>query len=273
MGSEFFRTFGISILRGRGFAKGDRGNAPKVAVVSRAVAERLWPGRDPIGQRIRLTFEDEWRTVVGVAGDSRYERLREPTPMIYLPWRQFPIFRFVWTVGVRTEEDLASFVSLMRQTISDSNSRIVVWRAETMNDYLAAGPLVQPRTSAFVFSGFGVAALMLAAIGLYGVLALEVREQTRDLGVRMALGATPQRLRRHVMRNTFALTATGVAAGVGVALAGSRLLAALLFEVSPTDLTTLFGVCILFFTVALVAAYLPARRATRVDPMQALRAD
>ena len=267
-GPEYFRTFQIRILRGRGFLDTDRENAPKIVVVSEAVARRLWPGQDAIGKRLRLPGDvAEWRTVVGIAGDIRFRRLREPTPTMYLPWRQLITFG---TFAVRTRGDLGSVLPAMRRTVRDFDSQINVWAAGTMDDYLAE-PLAQPRLSAFLLSGFGLVALLLSAIGLYGLMASAVRERTRDIGVRLALGATPARLRRDVLRNALVVAAVGAAVGLGGALVCSRLLAALLFEVSPTDPATLAGVCILLLGVALMAAYLPARRATRVDPMEALR--
>ena len=269
-GPEYFRTFQIQILRGRGFLDTDRENAPKIVVVSEAVARRLWPGQDAIGKRLRLPGDvAEWRTVVGIAGDIRFRRLREPTPTMYLPWRQLITFG---TFAVRTRGDLGSVLPAMRRTVRDFDSQINVWAAGTMDDYLAE-PLAQPRLSAFLLSGFGLVALLLSAIGLYGLMASAVRERTRDIGVRLALGATPERLRRDVLGNALVVAAVGAVVGLGGALVCSRLLAALLFEVSPTDPATLAGVCILLLGVALMAAYLPARRATRVDPIVALRTE
>ena len=269
-GSEYFRTFQIPILRGRGFLNSDRENDPKIVVVSAAVARRLWPGQDPIGKRLRLPGDTtEWRTVVGMAGDIRFRRLREPTPTIYLPWHQLMTFGIF---AVRTRDDLASVLPAMRGRVREFDSQISISVAGTLDEYLAE-PLAQPRLGAFLLSGFGVAALLLGAIGLYGVMASAVRERTHDMGVRMALGATPERLRREVLGNALGVAAIGAAVGLGGALAGSRLLAALLFEVRPTDPATLGGVCILLLAVALMAAYVPARQATRVDPAQALRAE
>ena len=142
-----------------------------------------------------------------------------------------------------------------------------------MADYLAGGPLAQPRMSALVLSGFGLAALLLAALGLYGVMSLAVRERTHDLGVRKALGATGARLRREVLRDALAMSAMGGAAGLVGALLVSRLMRSLLFEVSPADPVALAGACAVLLVVSLVAAYVPAWRATLIDPREALRAD
>lgn len=273
-GPEFFQVFGLPILRGRGLLENDREDDPKVAVVSRAVAQRLWPDDDPVGKRIGMMLPDEeWWTVVGVADDTRFRRLREATPTIYLPWRQLQILPGVWTVAVRTEPELASVVPGVRRAIRDFDARVDVWQARTLSEHLADGPLAQPRMSALLLSGFGLAALLLAAIGLYGVMALAVRERTRELGIRTALGATAARLRRDVLRDALSTTVMGALAGLGVALLVSRLLVAMLFEVSPLDPVTLVAVCATLLAVSVIAAYLPARRATRLDPMRALRED
>ncbi|MFV1987729.1 MAG: ABC transporter permease [Gemmatimonadota bacterium] len=270
-GSEYFRTFGIPILSGRSFRESDGETAPKVAVVSQALAQRLWSGEDPIGQRLRIAGGDSttWRTVVGVAGDIRLRRLRESDPTLFLPWRQLSTQGYF---AVRTQGDLASVLPSLRRAVREFSAKLDVWEAGTMEEYLA-GPLSRPRLSALLLSGFGLVALLMAAIGLYGVMASWVRERTRDLGIRMALGATRERLRREVLGAALSVTMAGLVAGLVLALAGSRLLVALLFEVSPADPATFVGVSVLLFAVALLAAYLPARRATGIDPAQALRAD
>ena len=270
-GPDYFRTLGIPIIRGRGFADSDRKNAPQVAVVSEAVARRAWPGEDPVGKRIRYWGPDSltWRTVVGVAGDIRYRSLRDATPSVFLPWEQG-----YWQGGfaVRTSGGLAAVLPAIRRELREVDPRLSLWQARTMDELLAI-PLAQPRLGTLLLSGFGLVALLLAAIGLYCVMASLVRERTREIGVRMALGATPARLRRDVLRQALVVSGAGGLAGVAGALATSRLLTSLLFEVSPTDPLALLGACGLLLTVALVAAYLPARRATRIDPSHALRAE
>jgi ABC-type antimicrobial peptide transport system permease subunit len=210
---------------------------------------------------------------VGLAADTRFRGFREPTPTIYLPWRQLQVLPAVVTVAVRTDGKLASVIPGMREAVRAFDSDFYVWRADTMADYLAGGPLAQPRMSALVLSGFGLAALLLAAIGLYGAMSLAVRERTHDLGVRKALGATGARLRREVLRDALAMSAMGGAVGLVGALLVSRLMGSLLFEVSPADPVTLVGACTVLLVVSLVAAYVPAWRATRIDPREALRAD
>ena len=270
-GAEYFRTLGIPIVRGRGFVEGDREGAPGVAVVSEAAARRLWPGENAVGKRLRYAFLDStrWRTVVGVVGDVRYRSLRESTPTIFLPWRQSVAqgeFAF------RTTGDPAAAFAAVRRAIHDADPEFTLWQPRTMAEYLAA-PMAQPRTNALLLAGFAAAALLLAAVGLYGVLASTVGERTRELGVRAALGASPARLRREVLGHALVVCGIGALVGLGGALAASRVLASLLFEVSPADPVALVGAGALLAAVALMAAWLPARRATRVDPARALRAD
>ena len=276
---EYFKTFEIPILSGRGFVDGDRAGAALVAVVSEAVARRYWPGRNAVGMRIRVPgiaaeggswdHRGDWRTVVGVAGDIRFRSLRDATPTVYLPGRQTVVQNFL---AVRTATDLAAVLPAIRRAVSDVEPDASVWRAQTMEELLA-GPLAQPRLGAVVMSGFGVASLLLAAIGLYGVMASMVRERTRDIGVRMALGATPGRVRGEVLDQAMRTVALGALAGLAGALALSRLLSGLLFEVSPADPMAFVGACALLVGVALAASYIPARRATRIEPSEALRAE
>jgi len=195
--------------------------------------------------------------------------LRESTPEIYLPWKQS-----YWqgSFAIRTSVPLASVLPALRRATTEVNPTVTLWQANTMDELLAQ-PLAQPRMSALLLAGFAFVSLLLAAIGLYGVMASSVRGSMRELGVRAALGASPERLRRAVLAQAMIVTGTGALAGLVVALAASRLLAKLLFEVSPADPISMIGSALLLLAVALVAAYIPARHATRVDPVQALRAD
>ena len=269
-GPEYFRALEIPLLRGRGFRDTDRENAPKVAVVSEAAARLLQLGADPIGQRIRMagdTGAGAWRTVVGIAGDIHFRTLREATPTIYLPARQY---FFQGLFAVRTVDPLTGLLPAMRRAVHDADPEVDIVRTETMEDLLAAQRAL-PTLSTLLLSGFGLVAMVLAAVGLYGLMASVVREQTREIGVRMALGATPAQLRRAVLGAALGVTAVGGAVGLGAALVSSRFLTALLFQVSPTDPITLAVVCVLLVGVGCGAAYVPARRATKVDPMVALR--
>ncbi len=271
-GPEIFETLGIPILQGRGFLDTDREDAPNVAVISQGLADRWWPDDDPVGRRIRLSLgREEWWTVVGVAGETRFRRLRDATPTIYLPWRQFQILPMAWTVAVRTDRDPSFLPSPMRQAIAGFDSRIYLWTTGSLREHLSKGPLAAPRTTATVLIAFGLTALLLAAAGLYGIMALAVQEQTRELGIRRALGASARVLRVDVLRDALRTTAAGALLGLGVAMLGSRLLAPLLFEVGPTDPVTVLGVSIVILGVSMLAAYVPLRRATSVDPRVVLQ--
>lgn len=270
-GAEYFRAFGIPIRRGRGFTDADHETAAQVAVVSEALARRVWPNEDPIGKRIRYWGPDSttWRTVIGVAGDIRWRSLREATPSAYLPWRQA-----YWQGGfvVRTSGSLAAVLPALRRATREVGPGLALWEAKAMDDLLDA-PLAQPRLSALLLGAFALVSMLLAGIGLYGVMASVVRGSTRELGVRAALGASPERLRRGVLGQALIVVGAGAAIGLLAAVAASRFLTTLLFEVSPVDPVALLGAAGVLTVVGLVAAYLPARRATRVDPVTALRGD
>lgn len=269
-GPDYFRTMGLPILRGRGFSPQLGADAPPEVVVSETIARRFWPGADPIGKRIADAFGDStWLTVVGVVPDVHYRTLREGTPTVFLQWR-----RALWqgNVAIRTSADFNVVLPAIRRAVRALDPRVVVWDAATM-DELMAEPLAAPRLAALLLAGFGIVAALLAAVGLYGVTASVVRQRTHEMGVRLALGASPSRLRREVLARAIALVAGGALAGVAGSLLSGRLYRALLFEVSPSDPLALLAACSLLVAVGAAAAYLPARRATRIDPAQALRAD
>jgi predicted lysophospholipase L1 biosynthesis ABC-type transport system permease subunit len=207
---------------------------------------------------------------VGVVKDTRFRSLRETTPMVYLPWDQSDGWQGEF--AVRAAGDPSTLAAAIRRTVHEIDPELDAYTIQTMDDALGE-PLAQPRLTTLLLSAFSLTALLLAAVGLYGALASVVGERTRELGVRMALGAAPGQVRRTVLRGALGVVAVGAAAGVVGALAGTRLLASLLYEVSPTDPLTLGGVCAVLGLVALAAAYLPARRATRIDPAIALRAE
>jgi predicted permease len=268
-GFEYFRTFDIPILRGRGFLDTDTENTAPVAVLSRAAAEAFWPGEDPIGKQIRLDGALPWVTVVGEAGDIRYRVLREPAPTVYLPWRQV---RFQGYVAIRTTNPLNTILPELREAVRTADPEAQIALAQTMDASLDA-QLALPRLSAFLLSTFGVTALLLAALGIFGAMAATVREKSHELGIRAALGASPETLRRMVLLRAAGTAAMGGAAGVAGALLANRLLRSLLFGIPPTDLVSHLGALALLMIAALVAAYVPASWATRADPARALRAE
>ncbi|MGH7618412.1 MAG: ABC transporter permease [Gemmatimonadaceae bacterium] len=275
-GPDFFKTFGILLDRGRSFSRDDQPAGPYEVIVSESVARRLWPGQDPIGKRLRdsvpadfLPGGGQWRTVVGVAKDTHLRTIRQSAPTIYLPWMQG-----YWqgSFAIRTSVDVTALTPAIRAAGIAADPGTVLWRVRTM-DQLLDEPLAQPRLSAMLMMSFGLVALLLASIGLYGVMAALVRDQMREIGIRIALGATPSHVRRDVLGRAAIVTGAGLAVGVAAALATSRLFQTLLFDVSPVDPIALGGACLLLLAVGALAAYVPARRATRIDPVQALRAD
>ncbi len=276
--SQYFEIFGTPILHGRAFSAGDDATAALVVVVSESVARRFWPGQDPLGKRLRFipavatagAQVPGWRTVVGVVPDTRYRSLREALPMIYLPWRQYPGWQGVF--ALRTAASAVSVTAAVRKAVHAVDPTVSAWQMTPMDELLGQ-PLAQPRLGTFLLTAFGVVAILLAAIGLYGVLSFVVRERTREIGIRVALGATPGMIRRNVVREALLVCAGGIGVGLVVALATTRLLAVMLFGISPTDPATIGAVCVLLVGVAALAAYLPARRATRVDPVRALRVE
>lgn len=274
--AEFFRVFDIPVVRGRPFTDGDREGAPLVTIVSESVARRFWPGEDAIGKRIRVAppatsilGDSGWRSVVGVVRDTHLRSLRSTAASVYLPWHQGYWQPFI---ALRTTTDVSALLPAIRRAGHEIDSQIELTNGRTM-DQLLAEPLAQPRFSALLMSSFGVVALVLAAIGLFGVMSSIVREQTRELGIRIALGAMPDDIRRAVLGRAFGITLVGAAVGLAGAVAMSRLFVSLLFEVSPVDPVSLAASCVLLLAVAMVAAYLPARRATKIDPVEALRAE
>jgi predicted permease len=270
---NYFATLGIPVLRGRGFAEADRAGAPGVVLVSESAARHYWPGDDPIGQRLLMGAELERAlTVVGVVPDTRYRDLREARPSIYFPLAQ-SFFPFApTTLAIRTSGPPAALVPAVRRAIGDAAPGVALASAAPFETFLE-GPLAQPRLNALLLAVFAGAALTLAAVGLFGIMATMVRQRTRELGIRMALGATAPEVRRMVMRRGIAIAATGLAAGLGGALLSNRFLAAMLYQVSPTDPVTIAAVATVLVAVAALASAIPARSATRVDPVRALRAD
>ena len=267
VGPEYFDAMGLPILRGRGFTDADREGSPNVAVVTQSIAKRFWPGQDPIGKRVRQAAGSPVITVVGLVGDIHFREHRQVTPMMIRPYRQGLA---QGNLVIRTRPDLAAVLPAIRRAVQAVDPDAALVETRTM-DQVIAPQLAQPRLNALLLSAFAFAAVLLAAIGLYGIMASAVSQQTRELGVRLALGATPDRLRAMILRQALTVAAAGALAGLLGALAGSRLLTTMLFEVSPTDPVALLGACWLLIAVALLAAYIPARRATKVDPMVALR--
>jgi putative ABC transport system permease protein len=270
----YLETMGIPLLRGRTLTDQDRTNSALVMLVSQELADRFFPNQDPIGKRIKLPWnpgrdDEPWRTVVGVVGGVKQYGPDKPTASsFYVPYAQYPV-TFVSLVA-RTTGDPAEMIGPVRQTVHSLDPEQVPTDAATMQQVMADS-IQTRRFSMTLLGAFAALALILAAIGIYGVMSYAVAQRTHELGIRMALGARAADVRRLVLRSALGLTLTGVAIGAVGAFGLTRLLKSLLFGVEPTDVTTFVTVCSGLIAVALLACYLPARRATKVDPLVALR--
>jgi putative ABC transport system permease protein len=271
----YFETLRIPLVQGRFYDATDRADGEGVVVINQAMARRFWSGRRALGARITLGDPADpavrWLTVIGVAGDVRHERLSDQAyPQIYLPFNQAPTRSMV--LAVRAEVDPATIVPAIRRSLAGIDSDLPLADVTTLEERKAAS-LARPRVNAAVLGGFALAALVLAAVGIYGVVAYGVVQRTRELGIRMALGAGGGPLLRMVIRQGMTPVLAGMALGLAGALAGGRVLRSLLFGVGPGDPVTFVAVTFFLVAVALAAIYLPARRAARSDPMVALRND
>jgi predicted permease len=266
VGPGYFGLMRIPMARGREFTAQDRTGSLPVVIVNESFARRFWPGEDPMGTRVQNG--DALRTVIGVARDSRIRSVTaEPEPYFYLPYLQGPEPNMI--LAVRTAGDPAAITPAVRRDVSALDPDLPV-QAGTMEEALGVS-LFPQRVGAALLSIFGALGLVLASIGLYGVVAYAVAQRTRELGIRVALGAEARDIFRVVLGHGVRLMAVGLAIGVGLALLLTRLARGLLVGVSPTDPLTLGGVAAILMVVGLVASYVPARRATRVDPLVALR--
>ncbi len=265
----YFETMEIPLIRGRTLTDDDRLGAPRVVVVDQAFVDVHFPGEDAIGRRL-LTLDDEPREIVGVVADVANAGLGNGSqPSVYLPLRQ-STFGAGQTLIVKTAGDPAALVSAVRQAVSDLDPDLPLTGIGTLEDRVAAA-VAQPRFNALLLGLFAVLALVLAAVGIYGVMAFTVSERTAEIGVRMALGASAASVRGMVVRRAVVLAGAGVVLGVLASIALTRLMESLLFGVEPGDPRTLAAVSALLFGVALLASYVPARRASRLDPVGALR--
>lgn len=270
---NYFDTLDVRIVRGRPFTPADRQGAPDVAIVSDDVAARTWPGDDPIGKRMKfggLDSRDPWRTIVGVAKPTRYRELAEARPTLYLPAEQFIVAAHMLVLRTTTASPLTEVAALARQRVRAVDPDVRVMRVAPFAELLDK-PLARPRFNALLIAAFGVAALMLASIGLYAVMSAYVRQRNREIAIRVALGATASNVRQLVLGEGLRLAVAGVTPGVASALIAARFLRGLLFEVQPADPTSVIASVVLLVAISMLASYLPARRATRLDPIATLR--
>jgi predicted permease len=263
----FFSTIGIPLVSGRDFTRADDETAPPVVIVNETMAAQYWRGADPVGMRLRV--KGRWIRVVGVARNAKYETMLEaPKPFFYVPLRQNPSTQV--SLLMRTRQDPASMAPALAHEIHTLDQNVAPYSVISLREVVGRRTLTQ-QVAGTLLAIFGGLALLLAAIGLYGVMSYAVSQSTRELGLRAALGAAPSHLLRLVMSRGLALIGIGIALGLVAALATTRLFGYLLYHVSPRDPLS-FGVALVIITIASMAAcFLPAWRAMRTDPLRALR--
>jgi predicted permease len=267
VGPRYFETMGIPIVRGRGLTSRDTSGQPQVAVINETMARRYWPGSDPIGAIVR--FGSGPVTIVGVARDGKYSRLSEaPRNYMYLPALQN--YRPDLLLHIATDADPAAVLPAVRGVVRELDSNLALFDVRTLEQHMRISTFLA-RMAASMLGLFGALGLLLAAVGLYGVIAFNAAQRTREIGLRVALGAAQRDVAWMVMRQGLILGVIGLASGLALALAASRVLAGQLLGVSPVDPVSFAGASVLLLAIAALASAIPARRAARLDPVVALR--
>jgi putative ABC transport system permease protein len=270
-GGEYFRALQIPLMRGRFFNEGDLPGAPRVAIINQTFANQIFPGEDPLGKHVDFRWDTAagYQEIVGVVGDVKHDGLELPTdPEIYVPYTQRPDPAF--TVTLRTQADPLAMLGAAREQMSELDANLVLAHPQTLEHVLAAS-VADKRLRLLLLGTFALLALFLAASGLYGVMAFAVTARTREIGIRVALGAGPGDVLWMVVREGLRLAMVGAGLGLLAAFWLTRFLSSLLFHVQPTDLFTYAALTTGILVVALAASYIPARRATQMDPLVALR--
>jgi predicted permease len=274
VGGDYFRAMEIPLIRGRLFTEEDTRTSPRVALIDAHMAAQLWPRESPLGKRLRIGLADStgpWITIVGVVGRIKQDSLdSESRIAMYLPQTQFPTRGM--NVVLRNAADPAGLAAAVRKEIRELDPDLPVYGVRTMSHRVEES-LARRRFSMLLLTLFACLALGLAAIGVYGVMAYLVSQGARELGIRMALGATPHRILMMVVRQGLAVAVVGVAVGLAAAFGLTRLMRKLLFGIEATDPLTFAAIALLLALIALVASYVPARRASRIDPMVSLRSE
>jgi putative ABC transport system permease protein len=268
---SYFAVMDIPIISGRGFTDDDRYDTQYVTVVNQALAERYWPGEDPLGRRLNVGSEEEpaWLTVIGVSADVRYQPQAPPFPEFYISINQYP--QWYLSVLMKSPTDPGAIAGPAREAVQELDPNIPIevslFSDRIRDSYWLRGP----RFGAWAFGALAVVAALLTVIGLYGTLAFVVVRQTREIGIRIALGADRTRLISSVLKRGLFLSTIGLVFGLAIALAAGRVLEAALYGIQPSDPLTLLEVGLLVIASGLAASWLPARRATKVDPIGCLQ--
>jgi predicted permease len=269
VGPDYFATMEMPLTRGRDFTAQDRQGSPDIAIINETMARTLFPHEDPLGKRFRFGTEGPFTEIVGVARDGKYRSLREePVPVLYVPFLM--TYRPEMSLLVRSDREPAELSVAVRHELEGLDSRMPFFHVRTLEQQVHDATS-QERAAALLTSLFGGLALLLATIGIYGVMSYAVTQRTRDIGIRMALGAQVGDVLKLVLKNGMMLAVIGVIVGIGGAFALTRLVRSMLFGITPTDVLTFAVVTAGLLFVAFIACYLPARRATKVDPLVALR--
>ncbi|HVH71557.1 MAG TPA: FtsX-like permease family protein, partial [Candidatus Dormibacteraeota bacterium] len=269
---HYFSVLRIPLLRGRLFTESDSSSSAPVALISEALAKRYFRNQDPLGRRLIFGFPSNGivsREIIGIVGDIHDVSLgKEPGPMLYVPFTQAPLYG--GEVVVKSTLNTSAVVGAIRSVTHAMDKNLPVTDVAALPNLLSAS-VAQPRFRTLLLGLFGAIALILAAVGIFGVISYSVSRRTHELGIRMALGAPPSSVLSMILRETLALTLIGIAAGIPCAIATAHLIMHLLFNEAPYDPTTLALVPLVLVAVGVLASYIPARRASAIDPMSALR--
>jgi predicted permease len=269
VGPDYFKTLETPIFSGRDFTGADQAGAPKVSIINEAMAHEYFGDANPIGRQLSMNGDQNWVEIVGVVKDTKNRDIREsPVPMIYLPLYQSP--EGAATFEVRTAIDPLSVSGAIQRAITATDSRIPIYDVKTLSAQVDDS-LVQERLVASLSVLFGLLALTLAAVGLYGLMTYAMNRRTGEIGLRMALGATRGQIATMVLREIFLLVSVGLLIGIPAAIGASHLVTTELYGLKPEDPLTIALASLIMASIASLAGYLPARRAARVDPMVALR--
>jgi predicted permease len=280
VGIHFFETLAIPIVAGRGFGPQDTATSPKVGIINQSLARTRFPGQDPVGKRFTIgghnsdghggkLVTDEVR-IVGVCGDNLYTNLREqPPPQFFIPYVQQSMVGGL-TFEIHTRMKAETLLPALHRAVQAIDPDLPLVNVRTQDQQVDAD-LQEERLFVTLTSGFGILALVLASVGIYGVIAYSVAQRTNEIGIRLALGAIPRQVKTMVLREASGLSVIGIAAGVGTSFVVARLIKSMLYGIAPYDPATLAGAAILLLTVAMAASWIPASRAAKVQPMEALR--